>query len=112
MTHDLTRIDDWPAGDYRKLTFDVDLEDGSNKDISGGTIEWELVDPDEDTVVLSLADGSVSLTDQDLTSGTFAVEVGTGATAGLDGRYREELQITDGVGRRLTFRGWAYIQAG
>lgn len=89
-----------PQGDTRQLPFTV-TQDGSGRDLSDITIEWELGDG-----LLTLADDGVSVVNRDNDAGTFAIELSSDATSNVGvGLYPEVVTLTDANGNVTQFSG-------
>lgn len=98
MTHTIDDIDHYWGTETLHLPFNVENPDGSAKDLTGATIEWELQDRN-DQVVLSDSDSGVSTTIG--TSGTFRVEIDADVTSGLgDSVYDERTTVIDDAGNK------------
>lgn len=95
----LDAVEDWIAGDSHTFAFTVTLSDGSAKDISEDTIEWELLErayhsredavvTDGDTDVEVVTSGTV-----DPTAGEFEVRVAEDVTSEDWGRYVQRVTV-------------------
>lgn len=100
----ITPVVEIPQGDTRRLPFSVTDGDGDTQDLTGATLSWRL--GDEAAPVLSTDESGVSIVNRDDTAGTFAVELSSDATNGIErGSYREVLTITDNGGNVTQFLG-------
>jgi len=84
------------AGDTRKLIVTVVDQDGIDVDLIGGSVTWQLAksdwkkDPDASVLVTKTSGaGQIELAD-----GSFIVNLQPADTAGFDGSYYHEAQVT------------------
>jgi len=110
----LPTIEEWPAEDSRRLLFVV-TQDGSAKDISNDTVEWQLrtrpyqsagetVLDDTDDAVTVWTDGVV-----DPTAGETRVDIAEGALSGEWGDYWHVVTIDPPGESRQSWTGKAVV---
>lgn len=85
------------TGENIERTIEV-VEDGSDKDISGATVEWYLL-PDGDSAdgdaIIDHTTTGVNLSISDADAGEVTLSVDQGVTDGLSGRYYQRLKVDD-----------------
>lgn len=100
MTHTISNIDHYWESETLHLPFSVEAGDGTAKDLTGATINWQLQDYG-DQVILSDDDTGVSTTIVDAGAGTFRVEIDADVTDGLGNRtFDERITVVDADGNK------------
>lgn len=113
MTYKIEKIDEWPSGDTRVFPFTVPDEDDANsefKDITNAEVTYKIKDPLNETVVLDDGNSDVNINITDASNGELEVRVEKEATQGLEGKYREIIQITDTLGNRASWTGKIHVE--
>jgi hypothetical protein len=114
MVRTLPPIDDHVAGDTLRKKFIVRDDAGNALDIRNARVEWAVIDFLKDDVYLDESDDDVDSEITDGLAGEVEVKLGSddgndGATADLDGPYRQRLRLWDGQGNRNTYLGEFHV---
>lgn len=89
-------------GDAHVFDVDVDTPDGSDKDLTGGSVDAVIADDRGGTVRVSKDTGGDGIVWTDRAAGQFEVHLDTGDTKDLLGTYWLEVEVTDSDGNQST----------
>lgn len=84
--------------------YDDDSDEDELKDLLGASVSWSLRRLTTGTVLLDEGDEGVSV-DIDSDESLVTIELGKGATEGINGSFRQVLRVTDVEGRQNTSSG-------
>lgn len=107
---ELPIIEGWPAPDSRELLFTVQLADGTAKDLTNDTLEWELLAKpyhSRSEAIITGSDPGVNVrTDVvDPTAGQFRVDVDEGVLTGEWGTYHQRVAVDPPDDSKQTWQG-------
>jgi len=116
---DLPAIDDWVAGDSRRLQFTVETADGTPKDLSTDNLEWYLTRrpyQERSAAVLDDTDPEVEIVTSgavDPTQGEFRVDVSEAALSavGAWGEHYQHVVVDPPDESRQSWRGRVVVVA-
>lgn len=105
----------WYAGDSRTLSFEVNQDDGTDLDITGASLTWQLFGDAYTTgssnTEIDDGDSDVEITVTDASKGLFEVTVDQGATSGLWGEHHQRVTVDPKDDSKQTWRGSVIIEA-
>lgn len=104
-----TSVEPYYEGDSLELVISVD-EDGSDKDLTGASVEWAMSRDPSSAEEISESTTGVSASVTDAATGEITVTIAQGITDGKTGRWHHETRVTDSSGdKAVVTRGEFYI---
>lgn len=98
----LTGANALTQGDSIVLEMNVDKADGTNKDLTGGFVQFAIADTRGGTVRVSKNSGGDGIVWTDKSAGKFDIFVRGDDTTDLLGTYWMEVEVEDGDGDKST----------
>jgi hypothetical protein len=113
--HRIDRIEDWVAGDSRRIRFTV-TQDGSPRDISNDTLEWRLSRRPYQRTDTELSDGDpgveiISGSVFDPETGVFEVRIDSGVTSDIWGELYQTVVVDAAEDTRQSWLGEVWLES-